>query len=244
MKIILTSCFWDFRLESGREVAGRLIERNGLCDTVRSVWPRGARVLIISSYPDDYPECDRVCDNMLRSFTLSGLDLSSISICDNRNPEVIERLSEVDVLVLAGGHVPTQNAFMMRLGLRERLRDYDGVVMALSAGSMNSADTVYAIPELSGEATDPLYRRWISGLGLTDINIFPHYQYLKEASVDGLCMSRDIAFPDSMGREIIALNDGSYIFISDGKREVRGESYLIKNGEERLLTRDGESAAI
>ena len=49
---------------------------------------------------------------------------------------------------------------------------------------MNCADTVYAGPELEGEAIDPLYERWITGLGLTDINIFPHFQSLKDDYLD------------------------------------------------------------
>ena len=45
-------------------------------------------------------------------------------------------------------------------------QQYKGIVVAWSAGSMNCADVVYAGPELEGEAIDPLYERWISGLGI------------------------------------------------------------------------------
>ena len=77
---------------------------------------------------------------------------------------------------------------------------------------MNCADTVYAGPELEGEAIDPLYERWITGLGLTDINIFPHFQSLKDDYLDGLRLIEDITYADSIGHEIIALNDGSPIY--------------------------------
>ena len=241
LKIILTSCFCDFKIENGREVASELIRRNGLFDAFKSVWVKDARVLIISSDPEDTRGNDELCARMRDTFSLSGLSVSKIDICDSRNPESAERLCEVDVLVLAGGHVPTQNRFMKEIGLRERLTDYRGSIVALSAGSMNCADTVYAIPELDGEAIDSSYKRWIDGLGLTDVNIFPHYQYLRGVCVDGLRMAEDIAFADSMGKEIIALNDGSYIFISDGKTKIFGESYMIKDGKQRLLCRDGES---
>ena len=103
---------------------------------------------------------------------------------------------------------------------------------------------MYAIPELDGEATDTAYERWISWLGLTDINIFPDYQYLRGAYVDGLRMAEDIAFRDSTGKEIIALNDGSYIFISDGKAAVYGEAYMIKDGKQQPLCQDGESCVL
>ena len=241
MKILLTSCFCDFNIVNGREAASVLIRRNGLLDAFRSIWTSDAAVLIICSDPDDPEANDELCIRMRDSFLMSGLDVRKIEICDSRNTDVANRLCEFDVLIFAGGHLPTQNRFMKKIGLRERLSDYGGSIAALSAGSMNGAELVYAIPEEKGEAVDTTFERWISGLGLTDINIFPHYQYLKDVYLDGLCMSEDIAFRDSMGKQIIALNDGSYIFVSDGEAVIYGESYLIKDGELIPLCRDGES---
>lgn len=104
-----------------------------------------------------------------------------------------------------GMRVPSvQNKFMDQLRLRERLKDYYGIVVAWSAGSMNCADTLYAGTELEGEAIDPLYERWITGLGLTDINIFPHFQSLKDDYLDGLRLIEDITYDDSVGHEIVA----------------------------------------
>lgn len=157
---------------------------------------------------------------------MSGLSISCIDKCDDRNPNAVNDLENIDVLVLAGGHVPTQNIFMKQLRLRERLRGYKGIVVAWSAGSMNCAKNVYAGPELEGEAIDPLYKRWLTGLGLTEINIFPHFQSLKDDYLDGLRLIEDITFADSFGHEIIALNDGSYIMIDDEKTTVYGEALV------------------
>lgn len=81
----------------------------------------------------------------------------------------------MDVILLGGGHVPTQNAFMERIGLKERLRKYEGLIIGWSAGSMNCAEIVYAAPKSEGEAIDPNYQRRISGLGLTKVNILLHF---------------------------------------------------------------------
>ena len=105
---------------------------------------------------------------------------------------------------------------------------------------MNCADIVYAGPELDGEAIDPSYKRWITGLGLTDINIFPHFQSLKDDYLDGLRLIEDITFADSIGHEIIALNDGSYILIADGKSTIYGEAYMIKDSKQWQICKDGE----
>ena len=244
MKIILTSCFCDYNLVDGKEAPSALITRNGLSDAFKSVWIDDAHILIICSDPDNFRENDELLDRMKNTFLMSGLSVSTIDLCDKRSINAIDNLSGIDILVLSGGHVPTQNKFIKEIKLRERLNTYRGNIVALSAGSMNCADVVYAIPEKHGEATDPAYKRWLSGLGLTDINIFPHYQYLRNVYLDGLCMADDIAFPDSIGKEIVALNDGSYILLSEGRATIYVESYMIKDGKIFPLCNDGESYSL
>ena len=244
MKVMLTSSLGGSSKVNGIRVPSILIQNNGLLDNLKSIWTTDAKVLIISADPSDYEKNDSVCACLKESLPMSGLSISHIDMCDSRNPSAVESLKCVDVLILAGGHVPTQNKFMGQLCLRERLKDYHGIVVAWSAGSMNCADTVYAGPELEGEAIDPLHERWISGLGLTDINIFPHFQSLKDDYLDGLRLIEDITYADSVGHEIIALNDGSYIMLEDGKTTLYGEAYMIKDRQQWKICNDGESISL
>ena len=244
MKVMLTSSLGGSSKVNGIRVPSILIQHNGLLDTLKSIWIADANVLIICADPSDDEKNDSVCACLKDSLPMSGLSISHIDKCDGRNPSAVESLECVDVLILAGGHVPTQNKFMDRLRLKERLKDYHGIVVAWSAGSMNCADTVYAGPELEGEAIDPLYERWISGLGLTDINIFPHFQSLKDDYLDGLRLIEDITYADSVGHEIIALNDGSYIMLEDGKTTLYGEAYMIKDRQQWKICNDGESISL
>lgn len=128
---------------------------------------------------------------------------------------------------------------MKKIGLKERLTDFNGLLIAWSAGSMNCASNVYASPEFEGEAVDMSYIRWISGLGLTETNIFPHYQLLKDDYLDGLRIMEDITYVDSYTHEILAMNDGSYITIENGTEIVHGEAYLIKDGNLEMLCKNG-----
>ena len=218
-----------------------LIQDNGLLDNLKSIWIADANVLIISADPSDYEKNDCVCACLKESLPMSGLSISHIDKCDERNPSVIDSLDHVDVLILAGGHVPSQNRFLEQLHLKERLSGYHGILVAWSAGSMNCADTVYAGPELEGEAIDPLYKRWLPGLGLTDINIFPHFQSLNDDYLDGLRLIEDITYADSVDHEILALNDGSYIMLEDEKTTLYGEAYRIKDRQQWKICNDGES---
>lgn len=240
LKAMLTSSLGGSSKVNGMRVPSVLIQNNGLLDHLKSIWAPNANVLIICADPIDYEKNDSVCACLKEALPMSGLSISHIDKCDDRNRNAVDDLGSVDVLILAGGHVPTQNRFMKQLRLRERLQAYHGIIVAWSAGAMNCADNVYAGPELEGEAIDPFYERWITGLGLTDINIFPHFQSLEGDFLDGLRLIKDITYADSIGHEIIALNDGSYIMLEDGKATLYGEAYMIKDGQQRQICKDGE----
>ncbi len=241
MKAMLTSSLGGSFKVNGTRVPSIFIQENGLLDNLKSMWIQNAKVLIICADPTDYEKNDSVCSCLKEAFPMSGLSISYIDKCDDRNLNVIENLKDMDVLIFAGGHVPTQNRFMKQLRVKERLMDYNGIIVAWSAGSMNCADMVYAAPEFEGEAVDPNYERWITGLGITDINMFPHLQALKDEYLDGLRIIEDITFDDSIGHEIIALNDGSYIMIDEGQTTLYGEAYMIKDKQMTQICKDGES---
>lgn len=240
MKVMLTSSLGGSGKVNGVRVPSVLIQRNGLLDNLKAIWTPNAKVLIICADPEDYKKNDEVCSCLEKSLPMSGLSISGIDKCDSRNIGAMDALESVDVLILAGGHVPTQNRFMKQLRLRERLKKYHGIVVAWSAGSMNCADTVYAGPEFEDEAIDPLYERWLPGLGLTDINIFPHFQKLKDDYLDGMRLIEDITYADGVGHEFLALNDGSYVLIDDGKTTLYGEAYKIKDRRQWQICKDGE----
>ena len=240
MKAILTSSLGGQVKIDGKRLPAKLPETNGLLKCIKDVWKKDSKVMIISGSPEYFDKNDSVLFCLKGAFSLSELGTSEVLMCDERNKEIIERLPEIDVLILAGGHVPTQNSFMKTIGLKERLQSWDGLLIAWSAGSMNCAEMVYAGPELPGEAIDPNYQRWICGLGITKTNIFPHFETLKDEMLDGMRLIEDITYSDSMGHEIIALNNGSFIVVDNGTEVLYGEAYSIKNGEQRQICTDNK----
>lgn len=88
---------------------------------MKELWVEDSKVMIICASPDDHEKNDSVCSCLKETFPMSGLSISYIDKCDGRNEKLIEKLPEMDVILLAGGHVPTQNVFMKRIGLKERL---------------------------------------------------------------------------------------------------------------------------
>ena len=240
MKAMLTSSLGGAFKVNGKRIPDVLIQQNGLLDRLKSIWIQDARVLIVCANPDNHEKNDGVYACLKEALPMSGLSVSYLAQCDDRNPDIIENLPNMDVIILAGGHVPSQNKFMKQLRLKERLLDYKGILVAWSAGSMNCAEVVYAGPELEGEAVDPLYERWIPGLGITNVNIYPHFQKLRDEYLDGMRLIEDITFEDSVGHEILALNDGSYLMIENGQTTLYGEAYRIKDRQLTQICKDGE----
>ena len=204
---------------------------------------RKPRVLLVSAAPDDRGFTDSVKKGMSDCIHTSGIGTEKIVMLDRRNAaKAPELVRWADWIILCGGHVPTQNRFIHEIGLKELMKGFDGVVMGCSAGSMNCADHVYSHPELPGEARDPQYKRWLRGLGLTDINLVPHFEQVRYALVDGLRLFEDVAFPDSWGHRFYTFRDGGYVIQKKGRpAELRGEAYEITRGAMRRISEENKS---
>lgn len=215
--------------------------QNELIERLQAVLPPNPRAVFVCSHPESHDMTCHFGADTASAFCLAGMAFSSYVVLDGQNMEYAAFLIEnSDLIVFSGGHVPTQNDFLHDCGLRELLEGYDGVIMGISAGSMNLADEVYAQPEEAGES-DPEFERFIPGLGLTDVNILPHYQKVKDNILDDLRLYEDITFADSWDHTFFALPDGSWIYQDDEELTLLGEAYLIRNGVIELLTRDGET---
>lgn len=245
MKLILTSSFAYFKKDdNGRRMPAPLYTYNGFTERLKKDWITNSNVMFLPATSDDYERNDSVFGCCKKAFEMSGLSVSYMENCDDRNLNLIDNIHEMDVVILSGGHVPTQNTFFKQINLKEKLSDFKGIVLAFSAGSMNCAEMVYAGPELEGEAIDPNYKRWISGLGLTQINIYPHYDRIKNDVLDGLRVMEDITYPDSIGHEFIAMNEGTYIVIENNKQTLYGEAYRIKDGVIEMICKNNMSVIL
>lgn len=227
------------------EGVGALNPTNGFVDELRRCLPTPIRALDICSDPDAWAITDFYAGITRGYFEDAGFPIERYLTLDSRNEaQAAALIQSSNLIILGGGHVPTQNRFFQRIGLRALLQGYDGVVIGISAGSMNAADVVYAQPEEPGEATDPAYRRFLPGLGLTDVNLLPHYDRVKDDILDGLRLFEDVTCPDSLGRAFYAIPDGSYLYMEDGRQELRGEAYRIRDGRIEPVSRDGQTVLI
>lgn len=218
-----------------------LSNKNHFVDRLKGDWKPHSKCVLIASEPDDTKFNSAMAKTYLECFNRSGLSMDSIDVLDRREPKTVEILDRFDVVILAGGHVPTENAWFHQIRLREHLQHFRGIVIGISAGTMNCAEVVYAQPEEEGEAVNPHYQRFLEGLGLTKTKVIPRYNQTIDAVLDGKRLFQDITFPDSMGESFYCLTDGAYIRKdTKTKKEVLyGEAYLISDGEIGMISKTG-----
>lgn len=219
--------------------------QNGFVDHLKADIRPGSNCLFVASSPDDPDANRRFSWDMYNAFAEAGMLFREMRILQRSTAwDAKNLIAWSDLIILAGGHVPTQNDFFQDLSLRELLRNYSGVILGISAGSMNCAREVYAQPEEPGETLDPNYRRFVPGLNLTEIQILPHYQQVKDDILDGKRLYEDITFTDSCGHKFLVLPDGSYVCVRSGISMLQGEAYLLSDKRLRKICADGQSVVL
>ncbi|MEE3482230.1 MAG: diguanylate cyclase, partial [Lachnospiraceae bacterium] len=240
MVAFLTSSFVPYR---GESYSGKtpLINENGFADRLREFWKTPACFLVVAADPEDAARADAVARQMETTFSDAGLPIDEVRVLDRRTAEKAAGLvSWATVIFLSGGHGPTENAFINEIRLRELLKDYSGIFIGLSAGSLNAADETIQIPELPGEAERADFPVSLPGLGITSLHIVPHAAYFRDFILDGKHYYDDILLPLSAGRRLYFIDDGSYFFINGGTTEFFGTGEIIEDGSGRAISTEVE----
>lgn len=227
-------------LDGSRKVEG-LDKKNKFVENLKKHWVPNAKNLMITATPDSYEQNDEMISFFESAVKKDGFSCQPFEVWDSRTEDFSkEKLHSYDVIWLGGGHVPTQNQFFKKILLREKMEGFKGIVIGISAGTMNAADVVYAQPEHEGEAIDSHFQKFIRGLNLTKTQILPHYQMVKDWYLDGMRLYEDITYGDSYGHEFLVLEDGSYLMSENGMESVWGNAYEIADGQIRKISEDME----
>ena len=103
------------------------------------------------------------------------------------------------------------------------------------------ADSVFNSPE-EKENSEPIY---FNGLGLTNINIEPHFIFDTKGFNEFELYQRNKIIEESYKRKIYGQCDGSHILIDENGNEIiYGETYLIENGNVIKICDNLESTII
>ena len=232
MKLFLTSNIGATIHRNGLRIPGQIDNHWGFLTRFKETVKSTKQMIYISSSPENNERVSDWFDNTIAALDKAKIHFERNILVNAQNAILLgELIGQSDVVFLSGGHLPTQNQFFQDIKLKTQLSNFNGVIVAQSAGSMNCAGTVYVCPELPGESVDSNFQRFRPGLGITDINIIPHYNDNRELILDGKKFYEEIVAPDTFQIPLYVLSDGAYFYIHGKETEAFGEIYLFKEGK-------------
>lgn len=209
---------------------------NDFLENLKNGLKSNHKFVLIASDPLDYKKNDMYLNIDKNSLEISGLVFDEYYVLDNRNiSEINDILKNVSLIFLSGGDTYIQNKFFNYINLKRYLNK-DMIIVGISAGSINMATISYNSPECKD---DLIHSSVLNGLGLTDINIEPHF-VVDDLDTDDKVLQREDILKESYNRIIYALPDKSYILISNGVNKVYGKCYKIEKGVITLLNDDNQ----
>ena len=238
MKYFLTSYPID-------EENGIFYEKNSFRQRFLEAIGKNADVVFVASDPIDHDSTACYASRFVSVLEREGVKVRSMAILEEGNKtRAASLIRKCTLLVLMGGHTPTQNKFFSSFPLKILLSSFKGTLLGISAGTMNSGKDVYLMPEEEGETRDKGCNTLVKGLGLTDLILIPHYRKEEDDELDGLKLYRDVVYPFFSCRAVFCIPDGSYVY-SVGKEEViSGECWSIMGGKRTLVSNDGEEVSV
>lgn len=219
MKIILASSFNNIaKDENGKKYAVAIPDVNHFLTNLRKYTSKFDCVVMVANDPTDFETTDFYASLLFRSLKLSGLDFKTKIIFDNRNKDRAKEIfANANLIFLSGGKVSVQNAFFKNIEMGKLLQTSTGLIVGGSAGAMNLCETVLCFPY------------FIKGIGFWDKVIVPHFDGVnKFYKRDG-----NNEYSNLMGlsidRELIGIDEYSYLLLIDKEVKPFGNIYRIMN---------------
>ena len=223
---ILTSQVDTYLKVDNEKVVKEISDKNKLVTNIKKYLKKNSSILFIASNKNDFEKIDMYSKLLFESLKLSGITFEEYNVLDNRTiDKTNEFVDKADLIFLSGGDTFMQNEFLKEIKLKELLENYNGIIIGQSAGSINMAKDVFNSPEQS-EKSEPIY---FEGLGLTKINVEPHWKMDTSLFDENEKYQRKYILEESKKRDIYAICDGGYILINEDNNEIYGEVYIIRN---------------
>lgn len=229
MRLFLVSNIGGIKKENGKKVPVSFFENNNFLKNMKESINDYNKFVIIASDADNYEQNDYYLKLDMDVLAMSGINFKENVVLDNRNKDdIVNVLKNSSLIFLSGGDTLKQNIFFNEINLKEYIKNIDACIVGISAGAINSAKIVFNSPEEEKDLTNPSI---LEGLGLTTINVEPHFDCDKISKIQ-----MDAILKESNNRVIYGLPDKSYIF----NNKVYGKCYRVYKENIELISNDDE----
>lgn len=234
MAYLLTSRLNTYMINENLErVPIALGNENEILDNIKRHLTATRKIVYVANNPSFIEENEMKSAVLFSSFEKAGIHFDTQIVLDDRNKKNAEKLlSSADLMILCGGKCLCQNNFFKEIGLKKILKNYKGLVIGISAGTMNLCKEVANFPEEISDLNEP---RWLKGLNITDKIIIPHFDgetNTYQIECDEVDVVKDYIFPLSYEKDFLGIPNGSYVLIdNNGAESYFGDMYIISKGK-------------
>ena len=197
---------------------------NGFSDEIaelfqKKITRRDSFAFVASEFEKNHKKTDRYFKFFLNMFEEKGIHFKKAYVVDGRMTagQAQAAVKAADVIWLAGGNTTAEFAYLQKYGLVEIIKNHSGVIIGMSAGSINLADTAICT---SDEYHDD--QQIYPGIGCVKISVEPHF-VLNEISDELLELSESYV--------MYGLCDESVIVCEGSDIGFYGEIYKIEKGK-------------
>jgi len=178
-----------------------------------------SNITFIASLFDNYEKNDFHVSNFIKMFNSIGITFNNINIIDGRltSEESKTILENTDIIFLLGGSPELQMKSINEYKLIDCIKKCK-LVLGVSAGAMNQSYRV-----MYKDDFDNFVMKDYAGLGLVNINIFPHFDLENKQILEEV---KDV----SNTLPLILLPNDSFIRIKNNSIDIVGKSYKIEKG--------------
>lgn len=162
--------------------------------------------------PSDY---DNEKYTIYKDKIISWFDNIGISFKENHLVSLDDELNDYDVIFLMGGNPIKQIEIINKINLKNLINKAK-VVIVVSAGAINLSNEAIYYNDYSEKIE--IY----DGIGLTDINVYPHFDINNKEFLEEVKMVSKI-------KALIALPNESFIKLDDEQIEFCGDCYKVAN---------------
>lgn len=175
-------------------------------------------VFVASEFENIFEKTDWYCNHFIKMFSNDGITFDSVKVIDGRMSKETaqDMVRKADVLWLAGGDTPTQFAYLKSYGLISCIREQRGVIVGMSAGSINMTKT--AVCTITCEHDE---LKIYEALGLVEFSIEPHFD--RDNITEELLMLSE-KYP------MYGICDDGAIICTEDNTLFIGDVFLIDNG--------------
>lgn len=173
-----------------------------------------SRIVYISSIFNNYKRNDKQLEEYNNNFKDIGINFKKSRVLDERvsKQEAKEIIIKSNVVFLLGGSPKMQIDFINSYELVDAVKQAK-LIIGVSAGSMNLSKRV-----IYKDDFDNYTLQDYKGIGITDINIFPHFDMINETCKEEIEEIKKIM-------PLILLPNNSFIIIKNGKTNIIGKHY-------------------